>query len=125
MHESPPGQMIRTVSEAIPERYEGVGVDDFVVMPDHNHGIIILTGAGGPSSLSLPQVVQRFKSLTTTRYRDGMMSSGWPPYHGSLWQRNYFEHVVRDEAELNRIQQYIRENALRWTLEREHPENLW
>ena len=124
MQESSAGQMVRAVWDAIPERYESVAVDEFIVMPEHLHGIITLPGAGGPSSLSLPQVVQRFKSLTTTRYREAVSSSGWPPYRGSLWQRNYYEHVVRDEAELNRIRQYIRENPLRWTLEREHPENL-
>jgi REP element-mobilizing transposase RayT len=117
--------MIHAIWEAIPEHYAGVEVDEFVVMPDHLHGIIILTGTGSSSLLSLPQVVQRFKSLTTTRYRQAVASSGWPPYHGSHWQRNYCEHVVRDEAELNRIRQYIRENAARWTLDRDHPENLW
>ena len=125
MRESPAGQMVRAVWDAIPDHYQGVEVDEFIAMPDHLHGIIILAGAGGPSSLSLSQVVQRFKSLTTTRYREAVVSSGWPPYHGSLWQRNYYEHVVRNEFELNRIRQYIRENPLRWTLEREHPENLW
>lgn len=125
MQESPAGQMVRSVWEAMPERYEGVEVDEFIVMPDHIHGIIILTGAGSPSSLSLPPVVQRFKSLTTTRYREAVVSSDWTPYRGSLWQRNYYDHIIRDAAELNRIRQYIRENPLRWTLKRSHPENLW
>jgi REP element-mobilizing transposase RayT len=116
--------MVQAVWEAIPQHYAGVEIDEFIVMPDHLHGIIVLTGADGHPSLSLPQVVQRFKSLTTTRYRQGVQASGWEPYGGSLWQRNYYERIIRDEAELHRIRQYIQQNPLRWTLEREHPENL-
>lgn len=125
MHASPAGHMVRAVWDAIPERYNGIQIDEFVAMPDHVHGIVMLTGTTDRSSPSLPQVVQRFKSLTTARYREAVASSNWPPYRGALWQRNYYERVIRHDAELNRVRQYIRDNPARWTLEREHPENLW
>jgi len=60
--------------------------------------------------LSLPDVVHRFKSLTTARYRDGVKQHGWPAFDGHLWQRNYHEHIIRDDAELLRIQRYIVHN---------------
>ena len=82
-------------------------------------------GTGQPQgvapTLSLPDVVHRFKTLTTKRYADGVKQRGWPPFPGRLWQRNYYEHIIRDENELNRIRQYITNNPLRWALDRENP----
>ena len=48
-------------------------------------------------------------------------TSGWPPFDRRVWQRNYYEHIIRSEAELNRIQAYIASNALRWALDMENP----
>jgi len=66
-------------------------------------------------------VVHRFKTLTTKRYIDGVKSSDWPPFHGRLWQRNYYEHIARGDDELNRIREYIANNASQWDLDRENP----
>jgi hypothetical protein len=71
--------------------------------------------------LSLPDVVHRFKTLTTKRYADGVKQSGWLPFRGRLWQRNYYEHIVRDDDELRRIREYITNNQLQWALDRENP----
>ncbi len=60
--------------------------------------------------LSLGDVIQRFKSLTTARYRHGVIRLGWVPFRGRLWQRNYYERIIRDERALNRIRRYIRNN---------------
>ena len=135
------GIMIQTVWQEIPNHYPGVNVDAFVVMPKHIHGIIILVGAGsracpdsGPRAcpndgqpqgvaptLSLPDVVHRFKTMTTKRYAVGVKQHGWQPFPGRLWQRNYYEHIIRDDESLNRIRQYIAENPLHWYLDRENP----
>jgi len=72
--------------------------------------------------MSLPDLVHRFKSLTTTRYRRGVVQSAWPPFVGKLWQRNYYEHVVRNEDELTRVRQYIRDNPLNWEIDEENPD---
>ena len=97
-------------------------------MPNHFHGIIALkSGTGQPRGvaptfgLSLPQIVHRFKSLTTTRYRNGIIQYGWKPFPGRLWQRNYHERVIRHENELNEIRKYIEENPLTWDLDPENP----
>jgi len=68
--------------------------------------------------------MHRFKSLTTAKYRHGVYKRGWCPFPGRLWQRNYFERVIRDEPELHEIRQYIQHNPLRWELDRDHPNNL-
>ena len=76
---------------------------------------------GGCPLLSLQDVVHRFKTLTTKRYADGVKQFGWTPFRGRLWQRNYYEHIVRDEESLNRIRQYILDNPARWEFDRENP----
>src|SRR5688572_32636125 len=64
--------MAEQVWADLPRHYEGTSLDAFVLMPDHMHGIVILGGGGGRSSLSLPDLIHRFKSFTTTQYRLGI-----------------------------------------------------
>ncbi len=106
------GQMVRTVWDELPAHYPGVGIDAFVVMPDHIHGIVRLEGrARGPApTISLPDVVHWLKTLTTKRYVDGVTRCGWPRFPGRLWQRNYYETIVRTGTALANIRAYIRNN---------------
>ncbi len=67
-----------------------------------------------PPAFSLPDAVQRFKSLTTHRYIRGVRDHGWPPFEKRFWQRVYFEHVVRDDADLATKRGYILSNPARW-----------
>ena len=143
------GRMIQTVWAELPVHYPGVGIDTFVVMPNHIHGIIVLTvgatprgcpvlhddpghrgQARGPAPtdvavstgrLALPDVAQRFKSLTTARYGQGVRQDGWLPYLDRLWQRNYYEHIIRNEDELRRSREYIVQNPAKWALDEENP----
>lgn len=71
--------------------------------------------------MSLPDVVHRFKSLSTTRYSRGIIEYGWPPFNGKLWQRNYYEHIIPNEEELNTIREYIANNPIKWDLDKENP----
>jgi putative transposase len=71
--------------------------------------------AQGPApTLSLGDLIHRFKSLTTARYRQGIATHGWPALNGRLWQRNYYEHIVRNHDELQKIREYIATNPVRW-----------
>ncbi len=72
--------------------------------------------------LSLADVVHRFKTLTTKRYTDGVRQQGWRAFPGRLWQRNYFEHIIRNDHSLNQIRLYIMSNPASWILDRENPE---
>jgi len=121
------GEMVQRVWLELPDTY-GVACDAFVVMPNHVHGVVWLPEAAPPSAppLTLPDIVHRFKSLTTARYRQGVLRDGWPAFNGRLWQRNYYEHIVRDDDDLARIRQYIADNPARWyededNLRRVHP----
>jgi len=59
--------------------------------------------------------------MTTNEYMRGVKTRSWTPFAGRLWQRNYYEHIVRCENELTRIREYIANNPLQWDLDRENP----
>ncbi len=71
-------------------------------------------GPAPTAKLSLPDVVHRFKSMTTKRYSDGVKQYGWPQFFGRLWQRNYYEHIIRTDKSLDHIRQYILDNPMQW-----------
>jgi REP-associated tyrosine transposase len=71
---------------------------------------------------SLGRIVQGFKSKTTHEYIGGVKQKGWTPFSGKLWQRNYYERVVRGNEELNSLKDYISDNPRRWEMDRENPD---
>jgi len=79
---------------------------------------VVIADHIGARPLTLGDIVHRFKSLTTARYRHGIVRDGWPPYRRRLWQRNYYERIVRDEAALDAIRRYIRDNPRNWRASR-------
>lgn len=120
MLRTPAGEMVATVWAECPAHYPGVDVDAFVVMPNHIHGLLWLMPGG---ALSVPDLMHRFKSLTTARYRQEVQASGWPRFEGRLWQRTYFEHIVRSEEALQRHRRYIEDNPAQWTQDRYYQEH--
>ena len=114
--------MVWNTWHEMPEHYPRVQIDAFMVMPNHLHGIVVLVGqesgqAQGPAPtnfLTLPDVVRQYKTLTMKRYMDGVRQCGWLPFPGKLWQRNYWERVIRNEQELQTVREYIQNNPARW-----------
>lgn len=133
------GQMITRWWQELPHKFPSVILDEFVVMPNHLHGIIMLhvgadrrvrpdltapIGEGRHTGLPLHRIVQWFKTMTTNEYLRGVKEGRWPPLNKRLWQRNYYEHVIRNEQELDEIRAYIVENPLKWELDENHPSHL-
>ncbi|MEA1958628.1 MAG: transposase [Chloroflexota bacterium] len=126
------GKIVQIVWDEIRKHFDRVESDQFVIMPNHIHGIIILNsetvGAGSPRpnqnigrgdrAPTLGKIVAYFKYQTTKRINE---SQGTPGY--KLWQRNYYEHVIRDENELQNIRHYIRYNHLKWDEDEENPDS--
>jgi len=124
------GRVVQSVWDGLSERFPTIELDAFVVMPNHVHGILVLVGAGlalpardAASSAprrsrpdSLGSVLRAFKSIAAIGSNRLLSRSGQP-----LWQRNYYEHVIRSEESLNRIRDYIATNPIRWELDRENP----
>jgi putative transposase len=128
------GRMVEAAWRELPASYRGVGIDGFVAMPNHIHGIVVLVGAAprgrpssgqaqgpAPTADSVADIVRRFKTITMKRYADGVRQLRWRPFDGRLWQRGYYERVIRNAAELDRIRRYIIENPMRWATDAENP----
>ena len=74
--------------------------------------------------VGLGDVVGAFKSLATTGYIGGVNAKGWPEFRDRLWQRNYHEHIIRDEDALHRVRQYICDNPSLWSGDRDNPQAI-
>ena len=104
--------MVHEVWYALPQRFSHISLDAFVVMPNHVHGIVLIQEEC--SGQGLGRIVGAFKSVTTNRYIKGVRELSWVPFPGRLWQDNYFERIIRNEAEAQRIREYIARNPLLW-----------
>jgi REP element-mobilizing transposase RayT len=102
--------------DVLPARFPTVMADMYVVMPDHLH-VMLFTGIDPErpeTRETVGAVVRWFKTAMHRRYRDGVNRRGWPPYEGKLWQRDYYDHIIRNDRDLATIQAYIEANPLRW-----------
>jgi len=151
------GRIVQNCWNDLPLRFDSIELDEFVIMPNHIHGIIAIAGAGlGPNvgaglalpesgakivgaGLALPEegaasrtptklgaasraptlgdIVGAFKSISAIKVNQMLSRSSQP-----LWQRNYYEHIIRDEESLNKIREYIMNNPLSWSTDRENPQ---
>ncbi|MDP2935287.1 MAG: transposase [Dehalococcoidia bacterium] len=130
----------------LPHHYRNVLLDAFVIRPNHVHGIVILTGSGSevvgaglkpaptvpqkpaptvtakpaPSADAkvhpLSEITRAFKTFSSRRINELRRTPGVP-----VWQGNYYEHIIRNEDEMNRIREYIIHNPSRWAEDVENP----
>jgi REP element-mobilizing transposase RayT len=137
--------MVRDSWLAIPDHFPHTALDAFVIMPNHIHGVIWIVDAsnvgarhavplpntvplpnavhqsqpeqfGNPIVGSIPTIVRSFKSAATKRINEYRGTPG-----ATVWQRNYYEHIIRTEETLARVRDYILTNPLRWHLDRDNP----
>jgi REP-associated tyrosine transposase len=141
---NPNGEIVRSCWEQLPHYFPLVSLVAFCVMPNHLHGVIVLADnrlgeasaslesilfgkstadasplRGRPMGTmpgSLGAILQNFKSVTTRRINQTRGITGKP-----VWQRSYYEHVIRSQAEMNRISEYILANPARWSEDEENP----
>lgn len=108
------GDLVAGCLSHLPERFTGLKVDTSMLMPNHVHAIFGV----GPSLVpfSLGSVVRYWKAASCRFVR-----AGADPSFG--WQRNYYERVIRNEEEADRIRRYIRDNPLQWERDEENPAN--
>ena len=142
--------MVSSVWNVLPERFPNIELDAFVVMPNHIHGILMIAhidnhAVGAPlvgarvvtgdrattrvaptnsNEVTLGAVIGAYKSLTTLDYIRGVKTASWPSFQKNLWQRNYYEHIIRNETSLNSIRQYISDNPANWAWDKENPDSL-
>ncbi len=136
------GETVQFNWNILPKRYPNVELDAFIVMPNHVHGIIVLKGNGlegaGKISLSagksefsvkpaptkskvygLSEIVRGFKTFSARRINQIRSQAGVP-----MWQRGYYEHIIRNEESLTAISKYIINNPLCWKKDQLYSNNL-
>jgi putative transposase len=127
------GRMIVKWWNELPHKIPSITVDEFVVMPNHIHGILFLHKTVGPTCVSaliwtrplahvgapLPEIIQWFKTMTTNEYIRGVKQLGWVAFPGKLWQQNYYEQIIRNQRDYERIADYILTNWANWKFEEE------
>jgi putative transposase len=110
-----------------------ITLDKYVVMPNHFHGILHIGSArtgtarraptieqyGKPVPESLPTIIRSFKSAATKQINQLHNTPGKP-----IWQRNYYEHIIRNENSLNKIREYIINNPIKWQFDHYNPGDM-
>ncbi len=107
------GKIVEECWNEIPKYFPLIQLDAFVVMPNHIHGILINLGQENP----LGNIIGYFKYQSTKKICS-LPGNGIP----FRWQRNYYEHVIRGEKDLNQIREYILNNPLQWSLDENNPD---
>jgi REP element-mobilizing transposase RayT len=103
------GKIVQMVWNELPLHYENIQLDKFVVMPDHIHGIITIVNDTTNANRGLPEIVRALKTFSARKINGLRNTQG-----GKLWQRNYWEHVIRNEIEYAKIAEYIHDNPVLW-----------
>ncbi|OGL39994.1 MAG: hypothetical protein A3C43_06245 [Candidatus Schekmanbacteria bacterium RIFCSPHIGHO2_02_FULL_38_11] len=123
-------EILKQQWQKIPEKFFNIQLDEFIIMPNHIHGIITVGAtlavaqkkrAGARPAPTIGEIIGRFKSSCVNdwiKYIDENKLN----LNGKFWQRNYYEHIIRNENELNKIREYIQNNPLKWHLDRENQE---
>ena len=146
------GEMVREEWLALPKRFPMITLGAFVIMPNHGHGIIEINEIVGSGLVpdrdgliattvahkgrpyasarndraltTLGDIIGAFKSITTVKYIRGVKNLGWRSFEKRLWQRNYYEHIIRDQKDWERIHSYIEANPVNWKKDGENPSKI-
>ena len=137
------GLMVENEWLKLTERFNNIQLHEYVVMPNHFHAILEIVGAtllvaqnetvvqnygntqngqpqgiapttGGVKNKTLGHIIGAFQSIVTVEYIRGVKTLKWQPFNGKLWQRNYYEHIIRNEKSFNTISEYIINNPVKW-----------
>jgi len=115
---SPPGEMITVWWKKLAEKFIGVTLGEYIVMPNHFHGIVELNQP--ENKIPLSKILQWFKTMTTNEYLRGVNTLGWQFIDHKLWQRSYYEHVIRSDEDYENVYLYIQNNPAKWELDQEY-----
>ncbi len=140
------GCMIQKWWNESAEKFKNAEVDEYAIMPNHFHGIILIVGAalcgrpeinvqpsttentkaGQPHRVAptLGNIIDWFKTMTTNEYIRNVRQKNWTPFNGKLWQRTYYEHIIRNEQSLQEIREYITNNPAKWAEDENNPVNI-
>lgn len=123
------GKMIEKWFWELEKKFFDIKCMEHIVMPNHIHFVIQNIGMsvvadlrvcpvteqkGERAGSPLPKIIQWFKTMSTNEYIRSVKNNHLSPFTGKLWQRNYYEHIIRNDDELNRVREYILNNPINW-----------
>jgi len=137
------GRMVKNEWVKLPERFQNIVLHEYIVMPNHFHAILEIVGATlvvaqnnmvaqnetndyfmgqpqgqpqgfAPTGKTVGDMVGAFESITTVEYIRGVKNNNWQKFDKKLWQRNYWEHIIRNEQSYLKISEYIVNNPANW-----------
>ena len=121
--------IVKTQWENIPNHFQNIALDEYIIMPNHLHGIIIVGAtftvarnksiyrAGARPAPTIGEMIGSFKSLCIYSWLKYLHKNKIDEL-GKFWQRNYYENIIRNDNDLNRIREYIKNNPKNWELDR-------
>ncbi len=114
-------QIIHKWIKETENKFPNAKIEKFVIMPDHLHLIVNITQRH--TGRSLQDLMRFFKTMTTNEYikcvKDGLL----PPFDKKLWQKSYYDHIIRNQDDYNEVWEYIENNPKKWLLTKETQDN--
>ena len=107
-----PNQIVHRWIRETQNKFDSIAFEKYVVMPDHLHFLINIKERH--TGRSLQDIMRFFKTMTTNEYIKGVKSGRLPPFEQKLWQKSYYDHVVRNQQDYNEVWEYIENNPAKW-----------
>ncbi|MBN2041380.1 MAG: transposase [Spirochaetes bacterium] len=118
------GQIIEKQWNSIPGQNKNIELDQYVIMPNHIHGILIINKRTGASPVpTVSNIIGSFKSKTSVEYLNYVKSNNLN-VSGQIWQRSFYDHVIRNEKSLHNIREYIINNPAEWETDKENKDSI-
>lgn len=132
------GEMVQKWWQKIPDKFNNVLLDEFIIMPDHIHGILVIKNKIAQTHGSVPtknqnndgsvptnnnklgqvgllgEIIQWFKTMSTNEYIKNVNENNWPKFNKRIWQSRFYDRIIRNEKEYWAIKQYIKNNPKNW-----------
>lgn len=125
MQHNAAGEMIQKWWFKLDSKFSELVLHEQTLMPNHAHGIIQIKRSNHDlekedNNLTIASVMQWFKTMSMNEYVRGVKKNGWRRFSQKLWQRNYYEHIIRDEEAYHEITEYIKTNPQNWGKDKYH-----
>ncbi len=105
-------QVIHKWIKEIENKFDNIKIDKYIIMPDHLHLLVNITERH--IGRSLHDVMRFFKTMTTNEYIKGVKNNLLPPFDKKMWQKSYYDHVIRNRVDYNETWEYIENNPIKW-----------
>ena len=117
------GEVAKKSWNEIPQHFKDIKIDQFSVMPNHVHGILMIEMVGNAYMRSLQDRTKMLLSKIMQQYKSSVTREiNFRQKHFYFqWQRSFYDHVIRNEKSLNNLREYVVNNPLKWNLDRENP----